>query len=63
MCTAFLTYPSQRDITTRAYVLLRSCNCALISHHLDKSDLIPDLLSVFLDEEASETIEFVQPKA
>ena len=37
---------------------------SLCSHHLDESDLIPELLSVFfLGEEASETIEFVQSKA
>ena len=43
---------------------------SLCSHHLDESDLIPELLSAFfflvfffLGEEASDTIEFVQSKA
>ena len=41
---------------------------SLCSHHLDESDLIPELLSAFffecffLGEEASDTIEFVQSK-
>lgn len=40
---------------------------SLCSHHLDESDLIPELLSAFLSvfflgEEASDTIEFVQSK-
>ena len=53
MCTAFFNLPVSKGQNYES----------LCSHHLDESDLIPELLSVFLGEEASETIEFVQPKA